>query len=80
MRIQGLTANPQPIGVDDIVQALFHLPVEQLVQVYDFILFLQGRYGQPVDESDSWSDEDLYQLNEASLHYAAATNLIDEQE
>ena len=56
--------------VKDVVRALLTLPPERVAEVYDFILFLQSRYGQVVEVNDAWSDEDLSDLSEASLKYA----------
>ena len=75
-----LKENVKKVAIDDVVNALFKLPSEQIMAVYDFILFLQARHGQMIDESDSWTEEDLIDLRKASLQYAAATSLNDEQE
>ncbi len=77
----GLTEkNLTKVALNDVVSELFKLPSEQIATVYDFILFLQMRHSQPVDESDSWTEEDINQLREASLQYAGVTILADEPE
>ncbi|MCX6050850.1 MAG: hypothetical protein NT075_37655 [Chloroflexi bacterium] len=68
------------VELNDVVSALFKLPAEQIATVYDFILFLQMRHGQPIDESDSWTEEDVNELRAASLQYAAVTILANDQE
>ena len=60
----------QGTPVKDIVRALLALPSDRMAEAYDFILFLQDRYGQVTDISDAWSDEDLADLAAASLNYA----------
>jgi len=66
----------------DILDALFTLPPEKVAEVYDFVTFLQERYGQhtAVDISDAWSEEDLYDLMQASLAYAERTIWTGEEE
>ena len=56
----------------------FSLPPEKAAEVYDFVTFLQERYGQrtAVDMSDAWSEEDLHDLIRASLQYAERTICI----
>jgi hypothetical protein len=71
---------PKPVDMADVIQALFRLPAQQRIQAYDFILFLQGRYEGPVDESDLWTDADLEDLRDASLQYIQATVLADESD
>jgi hypothetical protein len=42
--------------IEQIVRAVSTLPPEKTAEVYDFVLFLQARYGQPaVDSRDTWS-------------------------
>ena len=57
-------------SVKEIVATLFALPPEQIATVYEFILFLQTRHPQAIDISDSWTEEDLVDLRNASLQYA----------
>ena len=59
----------------EILDALFTLPPEKVAEVYDFVTFLQERYGQrtAVDVSDAWSEEDLRDLIQASLAHAERT-------
>jgi len=80
MNVAILEEDVKKVAIDDVVNALFKLPSAQIMTVYDFILFLQARHGQLIDESDSWTDEDLIELRTASLQHAAATILSDEQE
>jgi hypothetical protein len=71
---------PETVDMLEVIQALFRLPSQQRLQVYDFVLFLQGKYGQAVDERDNWTDEDLVDLREASLQYIDATIYADEND
>jgi hypothetical protein len=57
--------------VKEIVRGLLTLPPERVAEVYDFVLFLQSRYGQVADVSDTWTDEDIRDLTASSLTYAA---------
>ena len=59
----------------EILDALFTLPPEKVVEVHDFVTFLQERYGQrtAVNMSDAWSEEDLHDLMQASLAHAERT-------
>lgn len=56
----------------DILYALTKLPAEKVVEVQDFIFFLNERYGSltTVDESDMWTDEDIQDLMIAAMNYA----------
>ncbi|MBI4604898.1 MAG: hypothetical protein HY721_23300 [Planctomycetes bacterium] len=56
----------------EILRALAALPLDKVAEVRDFVLFLQERYGQvaAVDQSDSWSEEDLRDLTAAVLENA----------
>ena len=66
----------------DILQALSTLPTEKVAEVYDFVTYLQERYGQrtTVDVSDAWSEEDLHDLMRASLAHAEHTIWAGEEE
>jgi hypothetical protein len=66
----------------EILDALFTLPPEKVAEVYDFVTFLQERYGQrtAVDVSDAWSEEDLRDLIRASLAHAERTIWAGEEE
>ena len=65
--------------LDAIVAALVSLPVEKVVEVHDYVLFLQARYGhQVIDEQDFWSEEDLHDLGFASLTYAEKAGFVEE--
>ncbi len=57
--------------VREVVRALLALPPERVAEVYDFILFLRSRYGQAMDVSDVWTEQDIADLTAASLSYAA---------
>lgn len=65
----------------DILDALLTLPSEKVAEVYDFVTFLQERYGQrtAVDVSDAWSEEDLHDLTRASLTHAERTIWVGEE-
>ena len=65
-------------SVKEVVDALFTLPSEQIATVYEFILFLQTRHGAAIDVSDSWTEEDMVDLTNASLQYASEALLADE--
>ncbi len=56
----------------EIIRAFRHLPAEKVREVRDFALFLKERSsrGQPVNESDEWTDEDIRDFLAASLDYA----------
>lgn len=64
--------------IKEVVDALFTLPKEQIATVYEFIMFLQARYGQEVDIAEEWTDEDVEDLRTASLQYISASLLSDE--
>jgi hypothetical protein len=59
----------------EIIRALRHLAPEKVREVRDFALFLKERSqrGQPVNESDEWTDEDIRDFLEASIEYADKT-------
>lgn len=62
------------IRTEQLVRAISTLPPEKVAEVYDFVLFLQGRYGRPiVDSSDAWNEEDIRDLAAATLAYAGQT-------
>ena len=62
------------VRTEQIAQAMSTLPPEKVAEVYDFVLFLQARYGRPsVDTSDVWSEEDTRDLVTATLAYAGQT-------
>lgn len=62
------------IRTEQIVRAISTLPPEKVAEVYDFVLFLQTRYGRPmVDSSDAWSGEDIQDLAATTLAYASQT-------
>lgn len=60
---------------EEILRALSALPSEKVAEVQDFILFLREHYGyeKVVDESDTWTEEDLRDLVAAALNYADET-------
>jgi hypothetical protein len=65
--------------VEEILHALNQLPSEKVEEARDFILFLQTQYGKrKIDESDTWSDEDLRDFTSASLSYQSASTNNDE--
>lgn len=58
--------------VAQILHVLQTLPLEKVMDVRDYVFFLQSRYGsdQLIDERDEWSDEDLVDATRSSMHYA----------
>jgi len=66
----------------EILAALFTLPPEKVAEVHDFVTFLQERYGKrtAVDVGNTWSDEDLDDLIQASLAHAERTIWAGEEE
>ena len=63
----------QETPVREVIRALLTLTPERVAEVYDFILFLKDRYGQSLDVSDVWIEEDIHDLTAASLIYATET-------
>jgi len=65
-----------------ILDVLFTLSPEKVAEVYDFVIFLQERYGQrtAVHVSDASSEEDLHDLIRASLAHAERTIWAREKE
>lgn len=75
--------NPET-EVQQIASILFTLPLEKIIEIRDYTLFLQARYGQvatqrslnlPIssvylDIADAWSDEDMYDQATASFQHA----------
>jgi len=57
---------------EEILRDLLVLPSERVAEVQDFVSFLKDRYGDKklVDESTSWSEEDLRDLTTAVLNHA----------
>ena len=57
---------------EELISIIHSLPDEKLPEIKDYLLFLQSRYGKPpiIDESESWSEEDLRDISTASLNYA----------
>lgn len=54
---------------NEILTLLKGLPLEKLVEVKDFVLFLKSRYQTNIDYSTEWTDEDLADFTNASLRY-----------
>lgn len=56
------------IETTEILQALRALPTDKVLEVRDFVNFLQSQYqkSQIIDESDEWSDEDLHDFTASS--------------
>jgi len=44
------------------------MPDDKVVEVEDFVHFLEQRYA--VDESDAWSEDDLHELAVAAFSHA----------
>jgi hypothetical protein len=63
-----------------IVQVLRALPPEKVIEVWDFVTFLQDRYAveQQLDVNDAWSNQDLQDLRRASLAYAESALQAEE--
>jgi len=63
-----------------ILQALQELPAEKVTEVLDFVQYLQKRYAgaRPIDDSESWSEEDIRDFAAASFAYAQATIWAEE--
>jgi hypothetical protein len=71
--MQTAIAQPTPeTQVREILEALLMLPPERIAQVHDYVRFLQERYGQvqPIEHSDSWSEQDIHDLMAAALAHA----------
>jgi len=56
----------------EILKAISVLPPERVLAVQDFVLFLKDRYGDEklVDESETWTEDDLHDLTVAVLKHA----------
>jgi hypothetical protein len=67
--IEGLAVWTQD-RIDEIIEALRHLPTNRLLQVREYVLGLKEKYGhsQPVEESEDWSEDDLRDATIASLN------------
>lgn len=67
--------------IEQLIKAISTLPPEKMTEVYDFVLFLQARYGRPApaDTSDVWSEEDIHDLITATLAYADQTIWAEEE-
>ena len=67
----------QTLEMLDVVKSL---PSERIEEVKDFAIFLRERYGKSeiIDESDEWTDEDLYDFSAASLAYFEKSEQEDE--
>ena len=61
--------------VRQIVQVLMTLPPEKVIEVWDFVAFLQERYVTTtfLDVSDMWTDQDLVYITAGSLGHAGQT-------
>lgn len=59
----------------EILKAISVLPPERVLAVQDFVLFLKDRYGyeKPIDESETWTEDDLHDLTVAVLKHADQT-------
>jgi hypothetical protein len=68
--------------VDQIVEALFTLPVDKVAEVRDFVWFLQARYvhSPSIDCSDGWSEQDTQDLTAATLAYAGQSLWTDDDD
>ena len=55
--------------IDEIVNALRHLPGDKLLEAKQYVLDLKNQFGYPtpVDCSDAWSREDELDFSRASL-------------
>ena len=59
----------------EILRSLAALPAEKVKEVRDFVSFLNVRYGRGtlIDQSDSWTEEDLRDLTTSVLRRAEST-------
>lgn len=59
----------------EILQILSGLPPDKVIEVRDFVHFLQSQHqkSQAIDESDEWTDEDLRDFT-ASSRFVEITN------
>ena len=59
----------------EILKAISVLPPERVLAVQDFVLFLKDRFGyeKPIDESETWTEDDLHDLTVAVLKHADQT-------
>jgi len=77
---------PEPLTtlvweVQQIVHVLQTLPIEKIIDVRDYVFFLQSRYvsDQVVDEGDEWTDEDLIDATHSTMRYAEQSmGLVDD--
>jgi hypothetical protein len=55
--------------IDEIVKALWHLPVDKLLEAKKYVLDLKEQFGYPapVDCSDAWTREDELDFTRAAL-------------
>lgn len=60
---------------DEIFATLRELPLEKLVEVRDFAIFLKGRGPEKtgVPESYAWTEEELHELSAAVWDYGNQT-------
>ena len=56
------------VETSEILRVLEGLPPDKVIEVRDFVNFLQSQYQQSqiVDDSDEWSDEDLRDFSASS--------------
>jgi hypothetical protein len=67
--------------VEEIVQALWYLPADKLVEAKNFVLSLKERYGydQPVDCSDDWTEDDERDATLASMRRLDEEDRVEEE-
>ncbi len=66
----------KPKAIEEITEALWHIPLERLQEVRALVMSLKGQFGydEPIDDSDEWTDEDLREWTEASMRYLEETD------
>ena len=59
----------KPKEIEDITAALWYIPLEKLQEVRTLVESLKERfgYGEPIDDSDEWTEEDERDFTLASL-------------
>lgn len=67
--------------VVEIIRSLSALPSDKVVEVRDFVSYLQDRYGREpvVDQSDAWTEDDLRDLTAATMSHAYRTIWNEEE-
>ena len=58
----------KPKEIEEITRALWHLPLEKLVEVRKLVWSLKEccGYAEPTDDSDEWTEEDEHDFSRAA--------------